>query len=282
MIETNLEHRDRTVTMMYAVRHVINRLRLRKSGRGQSMAEFAISLPILLFIVLGFIEVARWFQAYLAVQYAATEAARYAVSGRPPMYDEGDETGCESIKKDDGSYYVMPGEYNDCRVAMIEYMGEQLAGVSLLFDPDVDDITRPYYLGVDVRGSPAFGAAPVHNNAGAARTKIEVTIVYNHPVTNPFFATLLPTIRVIGRVQMVNEPWEGGVAEPPDPMPTATPLPPLDTDGDGWPDVEENEFYKTYPNNPDTDGDGCIEGPSGFDNNSDRALDPSYPDGGCP
>ena len=44
----------------------------------------------------------------------------------------------------------------------------------------------------------------------------------------------------------------------------------------------ENKIYKTYPSNPDTDGDGCEEGPGGFDDTSERALDPSYPVGGCP
>jgi len=266
---------------MHTVKQSLKRFRDRISKRGQSMAEFAVALPVLLFIVLGFVEAARWFQAYLAVQYAATEAARYAVSGRPPMYDEGDELGCEHLRNEDGDFYVMPDEYNECRVDMIKKMGKDLAGVALLFDPEEDDITKPYYLGVQLRGSPAFGAAPIEDNAGAARTKIEITIVFNHPVTNPFFATLLPTIRVIGRVQMVNEPWEGGVAEPPEPLPTATELPPLDTDGDGWSDIEENEIYKTYPSNNDTDGDGCREGPDAIDNTSEKALDPNLPPGGC-
>ena len=269
--------------MIHKLSQMTSRIRKRKARRGQSMAEFAVALPVLLFIVLGFIEAARWFQAYLAVQYAATEAARYAVSGRPPMpITDGDES-CEEIKQPiTGVGYSLPGDYQECRVDWIEYMGAQLAGLSLLYDPTVTDVSKPYFLGVYVRGSPTFGDEPIANHGGAARTKVEVTVVYNHPVSNPFFATMLPTIRVVGRVQMVNEPWAGGVAEKPPELPTATPLPPLDTDGDGWSDDDENKIYKTYPSNPDTDGDGCEEGPGGFDDTSERALDPSYPVGGCP
>jgi hypothetical protein len=272
------------VPMMHSMIQGLSQFRIRKSRRAQGMAEFAVALPILLFIVLGFIEAARWFQAYLAVQYAATEAARYAVSGRPPMITEaGGETGCDNMSDPDTGFgYTMPGDYVTCRYKAIRDLGRDLAGVSLLFDPNQTDITKPYYLGVHVRGSPDYGSAPIDFHPGVARTKVEITIVFNHPVSNPFFATMLPTIRVVGRVQMVNEPWEGGAAEAPEPIPTATALPPLDTDGDGWSDVDENKIYGTYPSNVDTDGDGCKEGPDGPDDTSEEALDPSKPyAGGC-
>lgn len=255
---------------------------IRSIKRGQGMVEFALALPILLFLVLGFIEVARWFQAYLSVQYAARETARYAVSGQPPMLIDDGEDSCEEVgEPDTGDPYTLPGEYIQCRVDWIKHIGARLAGLALMADPSQTDIRKPYYLGVFLRGSPTFGSAPVDDNPGAARTKVEITIVYNHPVTNPFFAQMLPTIRVVGRVQMVNEPWEGGGADPPPPVPTATALPPLDSDGDGWSDVDERDIYGTFPSNPDTDGDGYEEGPGGADDTSDRALDPCYPDPGA-
>ncbi len=257
---------------------------VRKIKRGQGMVEFALALPILLFIILGFIEVARWFQAYLSVQYAARETARYAVSGQPPMMHDDGEYSCEDEgHPDSGTPYTLPDEYIQCRVDWIKHVGKRIAGLALLVDPtlDDDDIQKPRYLGVLLRGSPTFGGVPISDHPGAARTKIEITIVYNHPVTNPFFATMLPTIRVIGRIQMVNEPWEGGGADPPPVVPTATPLPPLDSDDDGWSDVDERDIYGTFPSNPDTDGDGYNEGPGGDDNTSERALDPCYPDPGA-
>ena len=115
--------------MIHKLSQMTSRIRNRRARRGQSMAEFAIALPVLLFVVLGFIEAARWFQAYLAVQYAATEAARYAVSGRPPMLIADGDQSCEEEKHPiTGVAYTLPDDYQECRVDWIEYMGSQLAG----------------------------------------------------------------------------------------------------------------------------------------------------------
>ena len=53
--------------------------------KGQGMLEFALILPALLMIVLSIIEGAFLFQSYLAIQHAAREAARYAVTYQPPI-----------------------------------------------------------------------------------------------------------------------------------------------------------------------------------------------------
>ena len=50
--------------------------------RGQTMAEFALTLPILLLLMFGVIEFARIFQAWITLQNAARTAARYAVTGQ--------------------------------------------------------------------------------------------------------------------------------------------------------------------------------------------------------
>lgn len=52
-----------------------------KSGRGQAMLEFALVLPILLFLVMGIIEFGRIFSAYLTITELAREGARYGVVG---------------------------------------------------------------------------------------------------------------------------------------------------------------------------------------------------------
>lgn len=57
-------------------------LKTRQRRKGQTMAEFAITLPILLILVFGVIEFGRVFQAWVTLQNAARAAARYASTGR--------------------------------------------------------------------------------------------------------------------------------------------------------------------------------------------------------
>jgi TadE-like protein len=55
--------------------------RLRRRRQGQTLAEFAITLPILLILMFGIIEFGRIFQAWVTLQNAARTAARYASTG---------------------------------------------------------------------------------------------------------------------------------------------------------------------------------------------------------
>lgn len=62
--------------------------------KGQTLAEFAITLPILLILVFGVIEFGRIFQAWVTLQNSARTAARYASTGsfdqlRFPLNDSG-------------------------------------------------------------------------------------------------------------------------------------------------------------------------------------------------
>ncbi len=50
--------------------------------KAQTIVEFALMFPIILLILYGTMEFARYMQAYLTVQHAAREGARYAVTGR--------------------------------------------------------------------------------------------------------------------------------------------------------------------------------------------------------
>ncbi|RLC54637.1 MAG: hypothetical protein DRI80_19030, partial [Chloroflexota bacterium] len=55
----------------------LNQLRI----RGQGMVEFALVLPVLLLLLFGLVEFGRIFHAWLTLEYAARQAARYAASG---------------------------------------------------------------------------------------------------------------------------------------------------------------------------------------------------------
>lgn len=50
--------------------------------KGQTLAEFALTLPILLLLTFGVVEFGRLFQAWVTIQNAAREAARYATTGQ--------------------------------------------------------------------------------------------------------------------------------------------------------------------------------------------------------
>ncbi len=58
-----------------------------RSQRGQSLAELAVVLPILLVIVLGSIDLGRVFFAYISVTNAARNGARFA-SADPESPDD--------------------------------------------------------------------------------------------------------------------------------------------------------------------------------------------------
>ncbi|MCL4879736.1 MAG: pilus assembly protein [Anaerolineae bacterium] len=53
----------------------------RRSRRGQTMAEFALTLPVVLLLIFGVIEFARIFQAWITLQNAARVAVRAGVTG---------------------------------------------------------------------------------------------------------------------------------------------------------------------------------------------------------
>src|SRR5690349_3712363 len=50
--------------------------------QGQTLAEFAITLPTLLILMFGIIEFGRIFQAWVTLQNSARTAARYASTGQ--------------------------------------------------------------------------------------------------------------------------------------------------------------------------------------------------------
>lgn len=52
-----------------------------KNRKGQALVEFAIILPILLLLVMGIIEFGLIFNAYLTIQNASREGARYGITG---------------------------------------------------------------------------------------------------------------------------------------------------------------------------------------------------------
>lgn len=67
-----------------------------KSEKGQSMVEFALIVPVLVLLLLGIMDFARIFHAYLTIDHAGREAARAASIGK-------DAATVTSIAMDQGS-----------------------------------------------------------------------------------------------------------------------------------------------------------------------------------
>lgn len=96
---------------------------LPRSRRGQTMLEFALTLPILLLLMFGVIEFARIFQAWITLENAARSAARYAVTGR---WDE------ESVASALG-YTIPPGTDEERRAAVLDYLVPCTEGTDTAF-----------------------------------------------------------------------------------------------------------------------------------------------------
>lgn len=224
---------------------------------GQGFVEFMLVVPLVLAMIFGIIEAARWFAAINALQNTARETARYASTGQPYQDD------CDSYTS-----------YQTCRIETIKQVAKTFAGAGLVVDPNETDETKPKYLGVEVWGAPCLDSTdpecdPQADHPGVAQGKLEIRLDYNHPITNPFFSTWFPAIHVSGRYEIVNEPWYGAEFVDPPSIPDAPTPEPLDTDGDGWSDADEQSYYGTYASQADSDGDGCYEG--------DGTLTPSEP-----
>jgi len=63
------------------------KFRSRGKNKGQSFVELAIVLPLLLFLLIGFVEVAAVIYSYLSMLDVAREAARFASEHDPAMLD---------------------------------------------------------------------------------------------------------------------------------------------------------------------------------------------------
>lgn len=60
-----------------------------KREKGQSLVEFALILPLIVFLLLGVVDFSRIFHSYLTIDHAGREAARAASIGRDDSTIEG-------------------------------------------------------------------------------------------------------------------------------------------------------------------------------------------------
>lgn len=234
---------------------------IRFRGKGQSLVEFALILPILLTVIFLLIEGALLLQAYLAVQHAAREAARWAITYQPNQGQKLDGTPCTNWSYNPPANYPPPSDYripgNDCdptedvseynarRVMMIKLVALERA-VGLRINQSAIGLTEsnfraysttPGFFGVRVWGFPAFDAAEQIDHPSLPGLPVRVQVIHNVELVNPLFRAIAPYVPVESHVTMLNEGVQVGFGNLPPPtflppptifvptVPTADPTP---------------------------------------------------------
>ncbi|RME98938.1 MAG: pilus assembly protein, partial [Chloroflexi bacterium] len=181
---------------------------LRKGKKGQGLVEFAFVLPVLLLVILGIIEAGWLIYAYITVQNAAREAARYAVTGAPldaagnpwtvkPMLEAGDPP--NTLNRSDEIKKVAVGAARGLPID-VQAIQNQAA-----YDANQ---TRPRAFGVAIRGQvdpDDLQGTPDH--PGTKGLNILVRVYYNAPMLDPIFNVLMGGnfVQLRGEVTMQNE-----------------------------------------------------------------------------
>ena len=208
---------------------------------GQGLVEFALILPALLMIVLSIIEGALLFQSYMAIQHAAREAARFAVTYQPPL----------TYSKEQGEMMQrgeLPGppaypsetevQWNARRVdlikqrAAVQAMGIRILHPALTEDAFAGLYTQPGFFGVRVQGFPEHDVAAQYDHPSLPGLPVRIEVHYRWEALDPLIRAIVPGgVPIVGEAIMINEGIQvgmGAVAPPAFP-PVATVVPPTST-----------------------------------------------------
>lgn len=150
------------------------RRQLRRRERGQTLAEFAIILPIVFLLIAGFVDLTRVYNAWVSVEGAAREGARYGVTGQDD---------CAGA--------------TDNRVACIQYLAKQRTK-GLANSTDVTVTVRSW-------DYPDYASPATEGSAGVACDALEVQVDYAFKPA--IFTVLFGSVSIKGRERLVNEPW---------------------------------------------------------------------------
>lgn len=230
--------------------------------RGQGLVEFALVLPLLLFLLLGIIEFARAFQGWLVVSNAARFGVRYAVTGEynyeQYCYDDdpsdsnyapadqsgngGNQNGYACSDEPDKLQRVIEEDY--ARLQSIYDVVDSVA-VGILRDDTAAKGTAGYFHTTVC----SFTAAPSNvyfpppddycqwpdgtiaddpGNPEEGPTRVLVSVSFEHPVVTPLISSIVGkfTLRAERTGILENFRVARVLALPPDVnLPTATPAP---------------------------------------------------------
>ena len=136
------------------------------SGGGQSLVEFALVIPIILLLVVGFFEIGRAVFAYNTIANAARQAVRVAAVNQIPDVTDCDET--RPVEDPYEPHWSLRG----CAIAAAAPLGITTANVSVAYAPPP---------------STTITCTPtIHVGCIAS-----VTVTYNYVVSTPFVSMLI-------------------------------------------------------------------------------------------
>jgi hypothetical protein len=216
-----------------------------RKRKGQGLVEFALVLPILLLILLGIIEAALVIQGHLAVQHAAREAARFAITYQPEqgacmdLDKDGHINGIGSSDPDDVAPYPncpsnspeSDADYYARRIVLIKRVArERAAGlrVNLNYLGDTqqrfDDYKgEPGFFGVLVWGYPSFqtdcnaNPALCLDHPGIEGLPVRILVRHNVEILDPLYRVIAKYVTVQAEAQMINEGVQVGFGNMPPP-----------------------------------------------------------------
>ncbi|MCB0196959.1 MAG: pilus assembly protein, partial [Anaerolineae bacterium] len=221
-----------------------------RKQKGQALVEIALGLPLLLLLLLGIIEGARVAWAYITVQQAAREAARYAVTGRPYFSSDdldglsdteqinfieesciGNNSEPDPIEPSVATWYCA----SEQRIEAIEKIaintGETLAVSRVCSSAtsdnlNADDCNTPGAFRVLIFGQHLNDGTPPEiqtdpNHPGTEGLNVQVNTFYNLQMLTPIFDVIMGGnyITLSGAAQLQNEGLDTAVGiEPPPPI----------------------------------------------------------------
>ncbi|MFQ5421947.1 MAG: TadE/TadG family type IV pilus assembly protein [Anaerolineae bacterium] len=183
---------------------------------GQAIVEFALILTVLLLMIFLIIESARILQAWITVQNAAREGARYAITGI-------NEPTCPVTGLTKFSQFC-----SDLRVSsIIDRAHTGLAGLNL--DESSTAFEDDYYYQIEVWGVDSSGQLQPYFG-GMPNTPVVVRAFYRVPIITPLLKPIIDSVPVFGQATMTNESFgQLGNASQGSGVPPA--LPPVPTAG---------------------------------------------------
>jgi len=145
--------------------------------RGQTLVEFALLTPLLVILIFGFVDVSRIYQAWVTIEGAAREGARYGVTGREDC----------AIAADN-------------RLSCIQYAATQRAQALTNNDTDLVVTVRSW-------DYPAYADPAVEGSPGVQCDALEVQVDYDFTPSTPLASTIFGAVHLVGSARLVNEPF---------------------------------------------------------------------------